>query len=123
MIKMHTVPYIDRSDPERKMYPVLNDLVSLYFFQDYDLISEDPDEIVRVFKFEHEASSARELAADIERFLAAYGATEEELAAAFMRVFRPEMSIYGWNHRTLREALSQVAKIVLDPAAPGRPRP
>lgn len=31
---------------------MLKRIVNVYFFQDYDIISEDPDEIVKVFKFE-----------------------------------------------------------------------
>ena len=104
-------------------YPALSYLVRLYFFQDYDIISEDPDEIVMVFKHENLPYYTQGVATDIERFLNEYGESEAELESAFTRIFDPDMNIYGWNHRTLREALLKIAEIVSDQSNPGKPRP
>lgn len=122
MKKMRGV-LIERKPGERDDYPSLGYLVSLYFFQDYDIYGEDPDEIVEVFKFMNGKEYTVGVPDDIHRFISKYGATEKELEEAFERVFHPEMQIYGWNGRTLQEALNKIAEIMADPANPGRPRP
>jgi hypothetical protein len=123
MSKLRGVPYETKFPAERNAYPALKQLVKVYFFEDYDIISEDPDEIVEVFKHESGEEGIRGLPDDIHRFLNVYGATDEDLSAAFTRIFRPQMAIYGWNGRTLREALNKIVEIMSDPANLGRPRP
>ncbi|MGI4830344.1 MAG: contact-dependent growth inhibition system immunity protein [Janthinobacterium lividum] len=104
-------------------YSALNYLTEFYFDQDYDVISEELDDIVRVFKYENQPLHYADLPRDIERFVQKYGHSEEELDHAFNRVFRPQLLLHGPNGRTLHEALSKIAEIITDPNDPGFPRP
>ena len=108
---------------EKDAYRILGNLVDCFFFQDYDIWGETPDEIVEVYKYIHPPARRPELVADIQRFLTQYGGSEAELEEAFRRIFHPEMAIYGWNGRTLWEALEKIVEILQDDANPGRPVP
>ena len=115
-------PYGDDVPEERYDYMTLANLTGSFFFQDYEMWGETPDEIVEVYKYEFPVQRET-LISDIRRFLARYGAEESRLVEAYERIFRPEMAIYGWNGRTLHEALNQIVVILTDETNPGRPRP
>jgi hypothetical protein len=103
---------------EREDYPALRGLVRGYFHQDYDIISEDGDEVVAAFRDENLPATREQLIDDIQRFLARYGADEAELTKAFERVFTPETGFHRFWGRTTREALLKVIEIVSAPATP-----
>jgi hypothetical protein len=123
MVKLRALPDTPKPPQERDGYPALSNLVDCYFFQDYDIWGETPDEIVEVYKYAIRPIRPTQLIDDLQRFLTQYGKSEEELEAAFDRVFHPEMAIYGWNGRTLREALLRIIEILSDENNPGRPAP
>ena len=108
---------------ERYEYPKLQNLMACYLNQDYDTLGETPEEVIAVYKYENQPLASRSLAKDMLSFMDRYGGTETELEAAFKRVFRPEMAIYGWNGRTLREELDALIAILQDPNDPGHPEP
>ena len=99
-------------------YPTLAGLVGGYFHQDYDIISEDGDEVVAAFRDETLPAVHQSLMADIHRFLDRYGADEKQLTGAFERVFTPETAFHRFWGRTTREALLKVVEIVSAPATP-----
>jgi hypothetical protein len=94
-------------------YPALLNLIRGYFHQDYDLLSEDADEIVRIYHLENPLPIQKELVSNIQRFLEAHqNETDDELLQALRTTFRPEFAFYGWNGRTTREALEKIIEIV-----------
>ena len=99
-------------------YPTLKGLVRGYFHQDYDIISEDGDEVVAAFRDENLPEVRQSLIEDIHRFLDRYGSDEKQLTAAFERVFTPETAFHRFWGRTTREALLKVVEIVSAPATP-----
>jgi len=70
--------------------PTLKGLVRGYFHRDYDIISEDGDEVIAAFRDENLPMVRQSLMEDIHRFLDRYGADEKQLTDAFERVFTPE---------------------------------
>jgi hypothetical protein len=101
---------------ESKNFPGLKCLNQGYFNQDYELISEDPDEVVRVFKEENGLEYAKQTAWEIWQFLALYGSNEAELMQSLARILRPEFAFYYRMGRTAREGLEKVIEILLRPA-------
>jgi hypothetical protein len=99
-------------------YPTLKGLVRGYFHQDYDIISEDGDEVVAAFRDENLPSASQSLIEDIHRFLDLYSSDEKQLTDAFERVFTPETAFHRFWGRTTREALLKVIEIVSAPATP-----
>ncbi len=97
---------------ESSKYPFLQNLVRCYFDQDYDVISEDVDEIFAYYKEEASAGIAQKLADEVSSFLAAYDTGEEQLTIAFRRIFRPELSFFHWKARTTRETLLKIIEIM-----------
>lgn len=106
------------SHEERDDYPTLRGLVRGYFHQDYDIISDDDDLVVAVFRDENLPATRQRLIEDIHRFLDRYGADERHLTDAFERVFTPETAFHRFEGRTTREALLKVIEIVSAPATP-----
>jgi hypothetical protein len=101
---------------ESENFPGLKCLNHAYFNQDYELISEDPDEVVRVFKEENGEEYAKQTAWEIMQFLALYGSDEAELMQSLARILRPEFAFYYRMGRTAREGLEKVIEILLSPA-------
>ena len=99
-------------------YPTLKGLVRGYFHQDYDIISEDGDDVVAAFRDENLPAANQRLIEDIHRFLDHYGSDEKELTNAFERVFTPETAFHRFWGRTTREALLKVIEIISEPATP-----
>ena len=120
---LNVLPDSPKQPQERDGYPALTNLVDCYFFQDYDIWGQTPDEIVEVYKYMIRPARPTPLVDDLQRFLVQYGNSEEDLEAAFSRVFHPELEIYGWNGRSLREALVRIIEILSDENNPGRPAP
>ena len=106
--------------PERAPYPRLNNLVHGYFHQDYDILSEDPDEIMAIYKGREWPVVRDGLLADIRLFLATYGSSDAEVAESFRRIFKPDADFDGWNGRTTREALLKIVEILSDDVIPGK---
>ena len=121
--ELKALPDPPKQSQERDEYSALTNLVDCYFFQDYDIWGETPDEIVEVYKHMIRPARPTLLIDDLQRFLVQYGNSEEELEVAFTRVFHPELEIYGWTGRTLREALLRIIEILSDENNPGRPAP
>ena len=111
--KLQQAPQEERDD-----YPTLTGLVDGYFHQDYDIISEDGDEVVAAFRDETLPAVHQSLIEDIRRFLDRYGADEKLLTEAFERVFKPDTAFHRFWGRTTREALLKVIEIVSAPATP-----
>ena len=111
------------SGEERDDYPALSIYAALYLDEDYDVISEDPDAIARVFKFMNVALRRNQLIEDIQKFVTKYEYLNAELGIKFDAVFSPHMAIYGWNGRTAYEALMRIIEIMQDPEELGFPRP
>lgn len=93
-------------------YPTLRGLVRGYFHQDYDIISDDADEVVAAFRDETPPAVHRDLIDEIQRFIDHYGADEKELTGAFEGIFTPETGFHRFWGRTTREALTKVVEIV-----------
>ncbi len=106
--------------PERASYPRLTNLVHAYFHQDYDRMSEDPDEVIAIYKGLETPVQRDGLVADIRLFLATHGMSDVELAESFRRIFKPDADFDGWNGRTTREALLKIVEILSDDAIPGK---
>jgi hypothetical protein len=99
-------------------YPALTGLIDGYFHQDYDVVSEDGDDVVAAFRDENLPAVRQSLIEDIHRFLDRYGTDEKQLTDAFERVFTPETAFHRFWGRTTREALLKVIEIVSAPATP-----
>lgn len=93
-------------------YPNLRGLVRGYFHQDYDIISEDADEVVAAFRDETSLAIHQSLIDDIHKFLGRHGADEKELTSAFESIFTPETGFHRFWGRTTSEALMKVVEIV-----------
>jgi len=106
------------SQEEGDDYLTLKGLVRGYFHQDYDIISEDGDEVIAAFRDENLPMVRQNLIEDIHRFLGRYGVDEKQLTNAFQRVCTPETAFHRFEGRTTREALLKVIEIVSAPAIP-----
>lgn len=105
---------------EHEEYPALLQMIGAYFHQDYDIISEDPDVIVAEYKQESKREHVHRVIDDINRFLKNHAGNDDELAASFYRIFKPEAGFYGWKGRTVRESLLKVLEILSDDKVPTR---
>ncbi len=106
--------------PERAPYPLLTNLVQGYFHQDYDILSEDPDEIIRIYKGREWPAIRLGLIADIELFLKEHGGTDEELTQSFRKTFRPEVDFARLRDGSTKESLLKIVEILTDDAVPGK---
>jgi hypothetical protein len=106
---------IAEGPPERESYPSLMDMVDGYFHQDYDIVSEDPDEVVAYVKSVNSKAYVQQLILDVEHFLAKYGQSDSELDEAFIRVFAPGINFRYLKDRTARQALEKVVEILSNP--------
>jgi hypothetical protein len=94
-------------------YPALQNLIRGYFHQDYDLMDEDPDEIVRVYREESSPAQQEELVRDIQHYLAQHQhETNDAFLQVFYDTFEPEFGFYCWHGRTAREALTKIVHIL-----------
>jgi hypothetical protein len=82
-----------------------------YFDQDYDIISEHPDEILAAFKREAPQEHVRDVVADTRRFIADFGESDEKLSTTFKSLFNPDAGFEGWEGRTTREWLLRMIDI------------
>jgi hypothetical protein len=101
-----------RQQESSEDYPTLRGLVRGYFHQDYDLISEDADEVVIAFRDETTPAVHQGPIDDIHKFIDRHGADEKELTGAFESIFTPETGFHRFLERTTREALMKVVEIV-----------
>ena len=95
-------------------------LLGGYFHQDYDIISDDFRDIVRVFKEDSSVSERACTLADIRRFLLRFGQAEDSLEKAFATIFSPAIVPAGWG-LTTRQWLDEVAFILAESEAATAP--
>ncbi len=104
-------------------FPVLRNMISGYFHQDYDVISDDSDVVVATYKEDTPVEVHLAMVQEIGQLLERYGADEEELTRAFERIFRPETSFHRFWGRTTRESLERVADIMSGKPIASSPAP
>ena len=104
---------------EANDFPALASFVGAYLMQDYDLYGDTLKEIAEVAKFDHSRVGTAQLVLDLRRLLLRYGASDSQLAEAFERIFQPELTLEGWDGRTLRESLEDILAVWQDDSNPG----
>lgn len=97
---------------EKDNYPALRDLIGGYFHQDYDIISDDVDEVVEAFKKESWDDDRKNVVADIQHFLEKHNEEDPQLGRSVEAVFAPGHSFYVDKFRTTREALLKIVEIL-----------
>ena len=95
-----------------KDYPALANLVGSYFHQDYDIVSEDHDEVVRVFAKDNNPWFVKSVISNISVFLERHQEDDPELARVFETLFRPDEPFHQAKYRTTREALLKTIEIL-----------
>jgi hypothetical protein len=112
MLRLRALPPKEQTSSERDGYPNLHNLISGYFHQDYDIVSEDSDIVIAAYKSDSPSDIPAAMIEEIHRFLEHYGGDEAQLTQAFERIFSPETSFHRFWGRTTRESLLRIADIM-----------
>ena len=94
-------------------YPALADVIDTYFDQDWDLISEDPDEVIAYYGRVSHAEDVLKTIVDIDSFLLRYGPDEESVESAWRRRF-PGMPYVNYHYRSALEGLTVYRRILAE---------
>ena|ERR1700743_918010 len=109
---MSTKPTYPAHWHDKTGYPYLNHLIGAYFHQDFDIDGHTLAEIIPVSKAGFTEQETQSTIADIQRFLADYGNSDADVAREFKRIFRPEITVEGWEGLTTRQWLLRIAELL-----------
>ncbi|MGI4831120.1 MAG: contact-dependent growth inhibition system immunity protein [Janthinobacterium lividum] len=97
---------------EASTYPHLDYLLESYFHQDFDIFGNTLAEVIAKYTEDESESERRGTISDIHRFLEQYGQTNDSLAGALERVFKPGVIIEGWEGLTSSQWLGKIARLL-----------
>jgi hypothetical protein len=105
------------SSEESLQYPDLRYLVRSYFDQDWDVVSDDPDEILAAFRDEEQVETVLAVIKDTCSFIVRFGVEDIALGKAFDTIFEPQISFYNWHYRESFDGLMKVVQILSEKKA------
>jgi hypothetical protein len=98
--------------PEKTAFPHLYYLLGAHFHQDFDINGNTLEEILATCRKDLPTEDRKETAAEIHRFIAAYGDSDSRLAEEFVQIFHPDIIAEGWEGLTTREWLLRISELL-----------